>query len=168
MLPRYVARLNRKEMEARRLQAAREIIERDDPSWGFQAYLADRYGVSTATVSRWAAAVRRGGLESLASSRAKGRPPRLSVKQRKRLVKILLEGADQHGFENDLWTGKRVAHVIKAEFEVSYNPKYIPQMLWEQLGFSPQKPARRPHELDPRKVEKWLRESWAPAKKGRS
>lgn len=40
---------------------------------------------------------------------------------------------------------------------------------WEvQLGFSWQKPARRPWELDPEKVERWLQETWEPAKKGRT
>lgn len=81
---------------------------------------------------------------------------------------MLVEGAIAHGFETDVWTGKRVSRLIRDKFGVDYNWKYIPQLLHEQLGLSWQKPNRRPRELDEAKVAKWLSDVWEPAKKGRS
>jgi transposase len=167
-MPRYVPKLSREEMERRRLAAGKELLEADPDEWGYQARIAREYGVHPSNVCRWEKRVREGGLDALRSTKAKGNPPRLTDEQRERLRGMLLEGAVAHGYETDLWTGKRVARLIERTFGVGYSEKYVPQLLREQLGFSWQKPARRPRELDPDRVEEWLRETWAPAERGRS
>lgn len=155
-------------MERRRLAAGRELLAADPDDYGCQARIADEYGVNPATVSKWNTAVRKGGIEALKSSTNAGRPPRLTDDQKRRLEHMLLQGALEHGYETDIWTGERVARLIHEEFGVEYNPKYIPEFLDKQLGFSWQKPSRRPRELDPEKVRQWLKTKWEPAKKGRS
>lgn len=143
-------------------------MEADPDERGHQARIARKYGVHRSNVSRWARRVQEDGLDALRSTKAKGAPSRLTDDQRERLRTMLLEGARGHGYETDLWTGKRVAQLVRKTFGVRYSEMYVPQLLREQLGFSWQKPARRPRELDPEKVERWLRETWEPAKKGRS
>lgn len=85
---RYVPKLSREELERRRLAAGREILAADPGEWGYQARVTRRYGVSTETVSRWNGAVRRGGLDGLRATKARGKPTRL------RLV-----GLPPYGFE---------------------------------------------------------------------
>ena len=165
---RFVVKLSRDEMERRRLGACRELLMASDrDEWGFQHRIAGTYGVTSATVSRWASAVNKGGLDAVRATKASG-VGRLTVQQKERLRTILVSGASEHGFDSEVWTGKRVAQIIREEFGVRFAPKYVPQLLRHQLGFSWQKPARKPRELDPAKVRKWRRESWEPTKKRRS
>lgn len=165
---KYVPKLTREEIERRRLAAGRDLLEAAPEEWGHQARIARRYGVHRSSVARWERTVREGGLKALRSTRARGAEPRLTEAQRARLREMLLEGARTHGYETDLCTGKRVAPLIRRVFGVAYSEKYVPRLLRDHLGFSWQKPARRPRELDPKAVETWLRETWQPAKKGRS
>ncbi|MGQ0535674.1 MAG: winged helix-turn-helix domain-containing protein [Methanobacteriota archaeon] len=117
---------------------------------------------------RWARVVEKEGVEGLRARKAKGGPALLTDPQRDRLRAMLLEGACAHGFATDIWTGKRVSALVLKEFGIKYCWKYVPQLLQDQLGFSWQKPDRQPREIDPVKVETWLRTVWAPVKKGRS
>lgn len=167
MAARYTVKLSREEMERRRLAAGRELL-RAGRKRGIQAQVAAKYGVSTATANRWHKQVLKNGLKGIRLTKAKGATPRLTVVQREKLRRMLLEGALAHGFDTDVWTGRRVARLIQDSFGVKYNAKYVPQLLREQLGFSSQKPDRRPRELDPEKVKAWLRDEWEPAKRGRS
>ncbi len=166
MSRRYVPKLSREEMERRRMAAGRELLKsRGD--WGDRAHIAREYGVNPGTVSRWAERVRSGGLEALRATRAEGKEARLTPAQREGLRVMLLEGAVAQGYGTDVWTGKRVAQLIQDHFGVSYNPDYVPELLRTQLGFSWQKPNRRPRELDPRKVERFLG-TWREVKRGSS
>src|SRR5439155_16121347 len=47
-----------------------------------------------------------------------GRPRRLTRRQEKRLVRILLRGALANGYRTEVWTTKRVAEVIEKTFHV--------------------------------------------------
>ncbi len=155
-------------MENRRLSAGEELQQFEpELDYGYRVKIAKKYGVSQATVTRWDQTLRREGVAALLSTKAKGQPPRLTSQQKQQLMRMLAQGAPRHGYETDVWTGKRVAALIRKEFGIEYSWKYIPELLRDQFGFSWQKPDRRPHELDPEKVRKWLRYSWTPAKKGR-
>ena len=54
-----------------------------------------------------------------------GRPPRLTARQRTRLLNLLLKGATAHGFSTDLWTLPRVAEIIARTFGVPYHPPHV-------------------------------------------
>lgn len=95
-----------------------------------------------------------------------GRPPRLQGRQKQQLRAILLDGAVKAGFATDIWSGKRVAKVIHDRFGIDFNPVYVPELLRVSLDFSWQKPDRKPRELDPAKVKKFLA-TWRDAKKTR-
>lgn len=151
--------LSREEMERRRLSAAKELDEGVQ-----QAKIARKYGVSEATVSRWAKVVRTRGVDALRSTKASGKS-RLSESQLEQLLDILLEGARANGFETDIWTTERVARVIKKRFGVSYNADHVSRILHEKLGMSYQKPKRRASERDEAARATWLRTSWPRLKK---
>ena len=89
-------KLTRNQMEQRRLMAA------DDLSIGMKhADVARKYGVNRSNVSRWAKILKKEGEGGLQMRKAKGAEPKLNLKQRESLVKILVAGAKNHGFKTD-------------------------------------------------------------------
>jgi len=121
-------------------------------------------GASPGAVSRWKQAVEQGGLEALKAKPHPGRPPRMTVEQKKELERILLRGARAAGFSTDLWTLERVAEVIKREFGVAYHPGHVWYIL-RGMGWSCQKPERRARERDEEAVRAWREEEWEKVKK---
>lgn len=155
----YGVKLSREQLEQRRLAAGRDL------SRGMkQADVARKYRVSTASVARWANALRQGGLEALKMRDLPGAEPKLDDGQRRRLVGILLEGPRAHGWSTDLWTTKRVATLIEREFGVAYHFNYMGRLL-ASLGFSWQKPRRRAREKDEERKATWLRTTWRRVRK---
>ena len=75
--------------------------------------------------------------------------------QEKVIRRWLADKPTEHGFPTDLWTGPRVAHMIRQEFGVEINPKYMTVWL-RRRGFTPQKPRRVPRQRDPEAIAAWL------------
>jgi transposase len=93
-----------------------------------------------------------------------GGSSRLAVAQRKRLLRLLLEGPRRHGYRTELWTLARVAEVIARTFGVQYHPSAVWHIL-RALGWSCQKPDRRARERDEEAIRRWRREDWPRIKK---
>lgn len=110
----------RPEMEVRRLSAASDL------RGGMrQAAVARKYSVSTTTAYRWNDVLLHGG--NLKSTRARGRPPRLTPLQ-------LSQFANRHrGFP---WTGKQFASAIEAEFGVHYDQDYAYRLMKKAAALS--------------------------------
>ena len=117
------------------------------------------------TVHRWREEARRGGPEALKAKHHPGPTPKLTVSEKARLARILLEGAPASGYATQLWTGRRVVEVIRRTFGVSYHPHHVPRILHE-LGWSCQKPQRKARERDEQAIGRWLKRDWARIKKG--
>jgi transposase len=149
------------EQEARRLAAGRLLL-----AGKRNAEVVRALNVSPSSVKRWKKTVQRKGLDGLPSKSPPGRPPRLSKRQRKTLVQILLRGALAAGFSSDLWTGKRLAQVIQRTFGVEHHPSHVLRIL-HQLDFTPQKPLRRARQQDREALERWRNVEWPRIKKGR-
>lgn len=120
---------------------------------------------SPSSVYRWKCAIEQGGLDALKAKPQPGRKPWLNSAQKKQLVKVLLRGARDSGYTNDLWTCPRVAKVIEERFGVKYNPRYVWYIL-RRLGWSCQKPEQRARERNPAAAERWRKEDWPRIKKG--
>lgn len=107
--------------ERRRMEGARLLRE---GVW--QSEVARRVGVHRQSVSRWAQAIRRGGVWSLKARRV-GRHPRLHGEQWKRVEKQLRRdaGAGRRG-----WTLRRVSGLIERECRV----RYCESGAWRMLG----------------------------------
>ena len=95
-----------------------------------------------------------------------GRPPKLDARSKEKLRRLLLKGAEAHGFPTDLWTCPRVAELIRRTFRVSYHVDHVGRLL-RTLGWSPQKPERRARERDEQAIQRWVRVDWPRVKKTR-
>ena len=147
------------ELEHRRLLAVQRVLE------GYSAEeVAEFLGVDPRSVRRWAAAYRKAGGAGLVARPATGRPPKLTHTQEKFIRRWLADKPTEHGFATDLWTGPRVAHMIRQEFGVALNPKYVTVWL-RRRGFTPQKPRRVPRQRDPEVIAAWLAADWPRIKK---
>ena len=146
-------------LEQRRLKAIRLLAKGLGPG-----EIAGRLGVDRRSVHRWLAAYRDHGINGLAPLPAPGRPPKLTPDDRKKLTRMLLDGATACGYPTDLWTGPRVADLIRRRFRVTYHANHISRLL-RSLGFSPQKPERRARERDEEAIRGWVRSEWPRVKK---
>src|SRR4030042_3993487 len=101
------------ELECQRLQALALVEAGHRPS-----EVARRLGVSPAAVSRWKKISQRAGRGGLKAKPHPGRRPKLTVRHRRKLKRLLLQGPLAHGYMTDLWTLKRIAAVIGKHFGV--------------------------------------------------
>jgi transposase len=147
------------ELEHRRLRALALLDEGLLPS-----EVARRVGVDRRSVRRWKAAARRKGEAGVRARAAPGRPPKLKLAQKRRLEALLLKGPLASGFDTDLWTCPRVAEVIQQRFGVDYHVDHVGRLLHD-LGWTPQKPARRAIERDEQAIRRWIRQDWPRVKK---
>ena len=81
--------------------------------------IAEALGVSQGAVSQWLKRAREGGVEALYSQPPPGPTSRLTTEQLAQLPHLLARGAEAFGFIGEVWTVKRVAAVIREEFERS-------------------------------------------------
>jgi transposase len=131
------------------------------------AVVAWMVGAAVSAVWQWRETFRRAGAEGLAAKPAPGRPPKLSLQQRRRLPELLAAGARHYGYPNDLWTTRRIAAVIQQELKVNYHPAQVSRILHD-LGWSYQKPERRAVERKQAAIEHWKRYRWVEIKKKRA
>jgi transposase len=122
-----------------------------------QKAIAEALGIVESTVSGWVQKGNAGGVEALRDQSGRGRKPKLSDEQRKKLPELLECGAESYGFRGDIWTNPRVAQVIRREFGISYHPAHVSRIL-EELGWTPQKPIRRAKQRKEAEVQKWWKE----------
>jgi transposase len=147
--------------EARRLQA----WKLKQKGWK-QKDIAEALGVTAGAVSQWMKRVEEGGVEALYHRPGLGAKPRLSQEQQGRLLTLLNQGAEKHGFRGDVWTQPRIARLIQREFAVSYHPRHMGRLL-KALGWSNQKPEHRASQRDEVAIETWRTDTWETVKKKR-
>ncbi len=145
--------------EGRRLRA----WELKQQGWK-QREIAEALGVSEGAVSQWMRRAREGGVESLRHIPPPGASPRLRSDQHTSLLVMLSKGAEAFGFHGQVWTGPRVAPLLKKHFGISYHPKYIPRLL-KALGWSRQKPKKKATQQDKQAVAQWRETIWPQVKK---
>jgi len=126
--------------------------------------VARRIGCSHSSVILWRDTLRRRGAEGLKAKPASGRPSKLSLRQLKKLPKLLLKGPLVWGYATDLWTTTRIAEVIQREFKVKFHRAHVGRLLF-RLEWSCQKPERRALERDEPAIEEWKRKRWPAIKK---
>src|SRR5438105_5888984 len=120
-----------KELERRRIRAVGLVEEGESPSM-----IARIMGVTTRSIRRWRTMLANGGLMA---KPVVGRPPKLCDEQLRRLEALLGQGAPSYGWCNHLWTGARVAAVIRNYFGVQYHPDYVVRLLKQRLHWTIQK-----------------------------
>ncbi|MCL5671781.1 MAG: winged helix-turn-helix domain-containing protein, partial [Acidobacteria bacterium] len=123
-----------------------------------------RIHCAPSSVMRWLRARRRGGLDALRVRFSPGRPLKLGLSQRRRLLKLLLKGPQAHGYRTQLWTTARIAEVIRREFGIEYHRDHVGRLM-HSLDGSPHKPERRAVERDEEAIGRWKRKDWPRIKK---
>lgn len=123
--------------------------------------IAAMLGVTDRTVRRWRQAI---GTCQRRARRPPGRPTRLSAQRLRQLERELRRGAFAHGYAGDYWTLDRIAQVIWQLFAVRYHPSGVWHVL-RRLGWSCQRPQRRPFGRDEAAVVRWSRYIWPQIKK---
>ena len=149
------------ELERRRRRAVELVQQGQSPT-----LVARILGVRPASLHRWRRMAQQP--HGLDARPIPGPTPRLSNYHLRKLERFLRQGAKKHGWPNDLWTADRVARLIHERFGISFHPEHVRKILKQRLGWTSQKPRRKPRERNDKEVERWkadelpriLREAW--------
>jgi transposase len=123
------------------------------------AVLCERWDLSSSCLYDWQRAFLLHGMESLHYRHSGGRRPKLTPRQKKRLVELLEAGPQVVGCETACWTSVLLRVLIWREFGVLYNRQYVWTLL-HNLGFSFQKARLVSDHLDAAKRLAWLQDKW--------
>jgi transposase len=148
------------QLEKRR-QLAIEMLKAGKPA----ATVARAVSASRSSVQRWWECYERDGAAGLRSKPIPGRPAGLTDRHTVRLERLLLKGAIRAGYATDLWTLDRIRQQIWKHFHIRYHPGHVWRIL-RDLGWSSQKPERRPIQRDEAAIRHWRRYRWPWIKKG--
>lgn len=129
-----------------------------------QAHIARQFRVSRAAVCQWLRTAKRKGPAGLKRKPRPGRPPKLTSRQRRSLIKLLTLGAERAGYTTQLWTAERIQRLVRERFGARYHVNHVPKLL-RQCGWSYQRPTARAIERDETGLRRWLREDWPRIKK---
>jgi transposase len=123
------------------------------------AVLCERWDLSSSCLYDWQRAFLLHGMESLHYRHSGGRRPKLTPRQKKRLVELLEAGPPVVGCETACWTSVLLRVLIWREFGVLYNRQYVCTLL-HNLGCSFQKARFVSDHLDAAKRLAWLQDKW--------
>jgi transposase len=126
-----------------------------------QKEVAQLFGVTPQTVSKWVKAYRLQGQVAL-KSKQKGRPQggKLKPWQAAQIAKTVIDHhPEQLKLPFYLWTREAVALLIKRRFGIQLSVWTVGRYL-KRWGFTPQKPARRAWEQNPEQVRQWLEKEY--------
>jgi transposase len=126
--------------------------------------VARKMDCSPSSVFRWRNQRLKYGEEGLKPKPVPGRPPKITAKQKKKLVALLAKGAMANGYRTQLWTTARIAEMIERHFGVSYHRDHIGRLM-ASLSWSYQKPERRALQRDEQAIEEWKTRQWPAIKK---
>ncbi len=66
-----------------------------------------------------------------------------------------MRGALAHGWENDLWTAKRVTELIRRQFRIEFTSSHVRTILTQYLGWTSQRPTHQLKERDDAEIQRW-------------
>lgn len=112
------------ELKERRLEAAR-LLERGETVRS----VADAVGADERSVRRWKAALKTAGPQGLEPKPSYGRPSKLGLTARLRIMERLEVEARAAGSSNTRLTHAKVAELIQQEFGVTYHPNSIGRLM---------------------------------------
>ena len=115
------------------------------------------------TIGRWVADHKSGGVKALQikqRGRKKGEKRRLSAAQEKAVQAMICEKTpDQRKLAFALWTRRAVCELIEREYGIRLPVRTCGEYL-ARWGFTPQKPARRAYEQNPKAVAAWMAQTY--------
>jgi transposase len=142
------------------LEEMRRLAVRRIESGESQREVAESLEVHPNTVSKWMVAYRTMGAAGIASTKASGRPPKLTKRQTAQLFRIIVGKTPmQLNFGSALWTLPVVEDVIEKLFGVVLHKTTVWRLL-RRLGLSPQKPVKRAFQQDEQEIVRWTTEEF--------
>jgi len=139
--------------EFRRRRAV-ELLLQGEP----KAVISRILGVGMNSLTVWMQKTKAG--ETLKTKPGAGRPRRLSGAQLEQLRELLVIGATSHGWENNLWTTRRVREIIKRHFAIEFCRSHVWHILTDYLGWSAIRPAQQAAKRDDAEIDRWKREEF--------
>src|SRR5262245_52542610 len=121
--------------------------------------LGERWGLSPSCLYPWRQAFLWRGMDSLVYHPSGGRRPKLTPRQKRRLVELLEAGPQVVGCATACWTSALIRVLIWREYGVLYNCQYVCTLL-HNLGFSFHKARFVSDHLDAARRQAWLQEDW--------
>jgi transposase len=121
--------------------------------------LCERWRLSASCLYDWQRAFLLHGLDSLVYRHSGGRRPKLTPRQKKRLVELIEAGPLVVGCETACWDAVLIRVLIWREFGVLYNRQYV-CILLHNLGFSFQKARFVSEHLSAATRLAWLEQKW--------
>jgi transposase len=121
--------------------------------------IAEFLGVSERAVYLWQAAERQHGNDGVTAKTPPPRARKLSARQERLVLTWFRQSPKSFGFATDLWTGRRVAQVIKRKWNIDFNWRYL--LTWlKDRGITSQKPQRQARESDRSAIDRWRTHDW--------
>jgi len=127
--------------------------------------IAERLGIKTRTIYDWLRRFMVRRFSWLLGPHYKKifRKSKLDKAQKQKLYKIVEAGPVKYGYDCGVWNTAMIADVIKKEFNVTYNPRYLAQLL-NKIGLSYQKTKfisdKTDDEENRKKREQWDSVTW--------
>lgn len=149
------------EFRSRRRQATVGYFETTDLSL---TDIALKIGVNRKYVSQWHTAWAKGDTSFLIAPPV-GNKPRLTDEQKRLVEQHILAGPQAAGYEQQLWTQRRIADLILRLTGVSYHPNAI-RVVMASMNISYQKPTLRTKQKSEAKKADFLEKGWIEAKRG--
>jgi transposase len=128
-----------------------------------EAEIAEMFGVSRETVSRWWRAFATEGLDALPQART-GRPlgsgRTLDDDQAHHLQELIDHHTpDELGIAASLWTRRAVQDLIRQQYAVEMPVRTVGAYL-RRWGYHPKRPERQARYQDPKEVQQWLTQTY--------
>lgn len=95
--------------------------------------IARALNVSSAAVSQWLRTARENGIEAIKSSKATGRPARLTERHRLMVTALIREDARHFGFLERNWKPRMLQQLIASLFGVVYSRQHVGTILASAL-----------------------------------
>lgn len=111
------------------------------------------------TVRRWRRVYESGGWEALKARPHLGPECKLDDEQKQRFLALLAAPPSAYGLGEGMWTTKRMARLIEAEFGVCYSHNHV-GVIMHELGYSLQMPSKQARERDEAKIASWKERTW--------
>ncbi len=125
--------------------------------------IADALGVHIRTVDRWRSERKKRGARALAPrkrGRSVGTDRQLTSEQEQAIQKKIAEKTpDQLKLAFALWTRKAVCELLFKDYGIRMPVRTCGEYL-KRWGYTPQKPARRAYEQNPKAVREWMEKTY--------
>jgi transposase len=141
---------------AERREVIEAIVVRHEPV----VLVARVYNIPQRTLFDWLARYRNGGWDALREGSRRGRPRKLSGEDMQWVYDAVTMGSPLNDkFEFCLWTLNIIRSMIAKERGVQLSKSAVSRLLGH-LGLSPQRPLYKSYKQDPKRIEKYLKETF--------